>query len=626
LAVGLAGAGLAATTILSLIGYGNLTTWTGLGIPGPYYDPTLILPPLVETLSNIAAGWAFGIAGLIAMDRRPGNLVGTLMVLIGASFLTRFWVYLPAPLLVSFGLWAGEGEAPLVLLGILLLSYPSGRIPSWSARAWVAFAFVYLLGIQLALTLFEPFGIWVCPDCRPLITLSYDERISTTIYWVGTYTLLLLAAGLITLLIRRWTAASRPARRQLTPVWLAGLVFTGVALTIAFISNTAAGTPGGRARGATWIAGEDLSYVPPPTNFLLIQVPSLVWDVLTWVWAASLFVVPIALVVVLVRSHLGQAAVSALALELRRTGERPPLVESLRRALADRSLELGLWSRPASEYVTPEGLPLHVPERGASRGVTRLDGDDGPLAVMIHDPALAEQQTLVDGVGAVAHLALENERLHAEVKAQLEEVRASRERIASAADAERRKVERDLHDGAQQRLVSLSLALGMARREAADAAPEVAATLERAEAELKQAIAELRELARGIHPAVLTEAGLAAAVESLADHSPMAVTVESDLNGRRLPPLVEATGYFVVAEALTNAAKHASASHVAVSVTANDGWLRLVVTDDGIGGADPGRGSGLRGLLDRVAVLGGRLRVEDGAPAGTRLEAEIPCA
>jgi signal transduction histidine kinase len=244
---------------------------------------------------------------------------------------------------------------------------------------------------------------------------------------------------------------------------------------------------------------------------------------------------------------------------------------------------------------------------------------------MIHDPALSDQRALVDGVGAVAHLALENERLQAEVKAQLEEVRASRERIASAADAERRKVERDLHDGAQQRLVSLSLALGMARRKAAEDAPEVAATLEQAEGELKQAIAELRELARGIHPAILSEAGLGPALESLADHSPVTVSVESDLDGRRLPPLVEGTAYFVAAEALTNVAKHASASRVTLTATVVDGWLRLVIADDGIGGADPERGSGLRGLADRVAALGGRLRIEGGSSGGTRLEVEIPC-
>jgi signal transduction histidine kinase len=605
--VGLAAAILVITTVLSLLGYRNITIWGditvsgfGIGAPGP-----------VEVFSNMAAGWAFGIAGLIAMRRRPTNRTGLLMVLIGAAFLARLWLYLPVPLLVSLGYWSGE--APLILLGILVLGYPSGRIPSLAARAWVVAGVIYLFAIQGALTLVDPLGVWVCPECRSLITLTYNERILATVYHIRVYALLTLAAGLIGLLVRRWLGASGPARRTLTPVWLAGLVFAGVALTIALLSNTG-------------IAFDDFAYVPSPGRFLHVQAPPIVWEVVAWVQGASLFVVPIALLVGLLRSHLGRAAVSALAVELRRIGERPPLVESLRRALADRSLELGLWSRPAAAYVTPEGLPLHLPEPGAPRGVTRIDGDDGPLAVMIHDPALSDQPALIDGAGAVAHLALENERLHAEVKAQLEEVRASRERIASAADAERRKVERNLHDGAQQRLVSLSLALGMARRKAADGAPDVAETLEQAEAELRQAITELRELARGIHPAILTEAGLGAALESLADHSPVPVSLETDLDGRRLPPLVEATAYFVVSEALTNAAKHAAASRVDVSITAADGIVKLRIEDDGVGGADPARGSGLRGLLDRVAVLGGRLRVEDGEHGGTRLEAEIPCA
>jgi signal transduction histidine kinase len=257
--------------------------------------------------------------------------------------------------------------------------------------------------------------------------------------------------------------------------------------------------------------------------------------------------------------------------------------------------------------------------------VTHLDADDGPLAALIHDPALSEQRALVDGVAAVARLSIENERLHAEVKAQLEEVRASRERIVRAADEERRRVERNLHDGAQQRLVSLSLALGMAQAQMAGSSPAVAATLAEAEAELREAIGELSELARGIHPAILTEAGLAAALESLVEHAPVPVRLHTELSDR-LSPLVEATAYFVVAEALTNVAKYAAANSVELRATVAEGWLRLIVADDGVGGADPERGSGLRGLLDRVAALGGRLSIDSALGGGTRLTAEIPCA
>jgi signal transduction histidine kinase len=600
--IGLAAGLLVATTVLAILGLRNLATWgwTTYGGPSP-----------VEVAATAAAAWSFGIAGLVTLHRRPGNRVGPLMVLAGVTLLTWPWVYLPIPLLVSLGHWASQ--APVILLGIVVLAYPTGGFTSSPARAWVAMALVYLFGVQLARTLVTPLGLRDCLECRSFIVLSYDERVASNLYHVGEWLLLVLAAALVGLLVHRWLGATGPARRVLAPVWLAGLGFIAVALT-------------GAVLGSTAIGGDDLSFVPPPGQFIRLQVPQLIWNVMPWVAATSLFLVPIALLWGILRAHLAQAAVSALALELRRGPDRPPLVESLRRALADRSLDLGLWSRPAAAYVTPEGLPLPLPETTEGRAVTRLDGEDGPLAVIVHDPALGDRASLVEGVAAVAHLALENERLHAEVKAQLEEVRASRERIVSAADAERRRVERDIHDGAQQRLVTLSLALGMAHAKAVEVSPEVAATLREAEGELKRAIVELRELARGIHPAILTEAGLGPALESLAEHSPLSVHVEADLDGRRLPPLVEATAYFVAAEALTNVAKHASANRATLTAAIADGWLRLSVADDGVGGADPARGSGLRGLLDRVAALGGRLRVEDaGASGGTRLEAEIPC-
>jgi signal transduction histidine kinase len=598
---GLAASVMAATVVVALIGLWNLATW----------DQDETVPWTVEIISNVGAGLAFGIAGLVAMHRRPANRAGPLMVLIGASHFVWAWLNVPVPLLVTLGHW--WSSAPVILLGILVLTYPSGRFTSGLARVWFVLALVYLFVIQLARTLVTPFGNWDCPDCRPLITLTYDERIGTTLWHLGSYVLVVLTAGLILLLVRRWLRATGPMRRQLGPLWLAGLGFTGVALTTTVLGSTA-------------IAFDDFTFLPSLGRFIRIQTPEAIWENLQWPIAASLFLVPIALLAGLLRAQMGQAAVSALAVELGRRGDRTPLLESLRRALGDRSLELGLWSRPSAAYVTPDGLPLDVPEPDAGRGITRLEAEDGPLAVMIHDAALSDQRALVDGVSAVARLALENERLQAEVKAQLEEVRASRERIVSAADAERRRVERNLHDGAQQRLVSLALALRMAQTRATDAAPEVASALAQAEGELKRAIAELRELARGIHPAILSEAGLGPALESLADHSPVPVSVETDLDGRRLPAPVEGTAYFVAAEALTNVVKHAAASRAVLSATVDDGWLRLTIIDDGIGGADPARGSGLRGLADRVAALGGRLRIQNDKSGGTRLEAEIPCA
>jgi len=221
-------------------------------------------------------------------------------------------------------------------------------------------------------------------------------------------------------------------------------------------------------------------------------------------------------------------------------------------------------------------------------------------------------------------LADTNARLQRQVEAQLEEVRASRARIVEAGDRERRRVERDLHDGAQQRLVALSLELRLAQNAlGADADPAVRTRLEHAADEAQAALADLRDLALGIHPLILTDSGLEAAVESLADRSPVDVTI--DIGPERYAPNVEGAAYFVIAEALTNVAKYAKAKTATVRAMARENVLRIEVADDGIGGADLASGTGLRGLVDRLAVLDGTLTIESPVGGGTRLSAQIPC-
>jgi signal transduction histidine kinase len=225
---------------------------------------------------------------------------------------------------------------------------------------------------------------------------------------------------------------------------------------------------------------------------------------------------------------------------------------------------------------------------------------------------------------------MENQRLHAEVMARLAEVSASRARIVEAADAERRRVERNLHDGAQQRLVTLSLALAMARSRLAETAPgeppasHVGELLSEAAEELVHALRELRELGRGIHPTILSEEGLDAAIQSLAERSPVPVEIAGQA-GRPLPQPVEAASYYVVSEALANVAKYAEASMVKVTVNRCERGLRVEVADDGLGGAVARPGSGLEGLGDRVAALDGRLVLDSPPGQGTRVTAEIPC-
>jgi signal transduction histidine kinase len=212
----------------------------------------------------------------------------------------------------------------------------------------------------------------------------------------------------------------------------------------------------------------------------------------------------------------------------------------------------------------------------------------------------------------------------AEQRAAQAELRQSRARIIEATDAERRRLERDLHDGAQQRLVSLSLALRLARTKLGlGADPSAVSSLDAASEELKIALVELRELARGIHPAILTEAGLGPAIDTLAARSSVPTIVMTSPE-RRLSPAVEATAYFVVSEALTNVAKYASATATTISAACPGASLRLEIADNGVGGADPSGGSGLRGLADRVAALGGSLTIVSPAGEGTRVIAEIP--
>jgi signal transduction histidine kinase len=254
--------------------------------------------------------------------------------------------------------------------------------------------------------------------------------------------------------------------------------------------------------------------------------------------------------------------------------------------------------------------------------VTEIERDGTPVAAIVHDRALLEDRELVRTAGAAAALALENERLAAELRARYDDLRGASARLVAAGDAARRRIERDLHDGAQQRLVSLSVTLNLARRHA-EPGSQTASLLDSAMAELTAGLSELRELARGIHPAVLTERGLDPALAGLAARAPLPVTISAPLD-KRLPPAVEAAAYFVVMEALTNVAKYSSATAAEVTIQQINGDVMIDVTDDGVGGANPAAGTGLTGLADRVAALGGRLEVESPPGGGTVVRAEMP--
>jgi signal transduction histidine kinase len=334
---------------------------------------------------------------------------------------------------------------------------------------------------------------------------------------------------------------------------------------------------------------------------------------LSWTLHAGSLAGALAAFVGLVATRRARGPMGNLVVELGRAG--PGDVRgALARAIGDPSLQLALWLPERSAWVDEAGSEVTLPT-GPDRAVTYV-GDD--LAAIVHDPVFLDQPALLEAAGSAARFALENERLQAELRSQLAELRESRARIVRAGDEERRRLERDLHDGAQQRLLGIGLALQLLREQGRDDA-----LLDETETEVKAALAELRELARGIHPAVLADHGLAAAVRTLAERSPVPVDVKAD--DARFPGEVETAVYFIVAEALANVAKHAHASKARVEVQRLNGEVIVDVSDDGIGGADVD-GSGLRGLADRAGALDGRLVLASPPGAGTHLHVEIPCA
>jgi signal transduction histidine kinase len=271
------------------------------------------------------------------------------------------------------------------------------------------------------------------------------------------------------------------------------------------------------------------------------------------------------------------------------------------------------------------GRRFELPEEGSGRALSAVERDGSTIAAIVYDAFLVGARDHVRAVGAAAALALENERLDAELRAKLAELRASRERMLRVGLEERRRLERNLHDGAQQRLVALALSLRMARGKLRADPAGAEATLRGAGEELEAALEELRELARGLHPALLGDRGLRPALETLALRAPVPVELGA-VPAERLPEGVELAAYYVVSEALTNVAKYAAASRATVSVERDNGRVVVAVEDDGVGGADPEQGTGLRGLADRIAVLEGRLEVESEPGKGTTVRASIPCA
>jgi signal transduction histidine kinase len=530
-------------------------------------------------------GFSFVGAGLVALDRRPGNLVGPLMIVFGTIIYIPNWSNLELPVFPTLVLIANSIGAAFLIL--IILAYPNGRVERRFDRTVLGIVYATMGGAIIVAVLTFPYAPANC-DCPWTPRFFPNARIFDAAVSFGDHLAFLLVPLVVAGVVLRWRHASAAERRALAPLWVASTVL-GIGYLISAFGSPAADD------GFSYFMWEIRSV-------LQISVP------LIFLWG-------------LLSSRLARGAVGDLVVELEGPLAPGGLRSSIARALGDPTLDISYAIEGEDRWVDADGRSVPDPGRAAhGRVVTLISREDRCLAALLHDPALDEG--LVRASAAAAGMAIANERLRAEVRAQLEEVRASRQRIVEAGDRERRRVERNLHDGAQQRLVTISLALAMLR-DRPDLDPSVSAGLEQTAAELRCAIDELRELARGIHPAILTEEGLQAAVESLADRSAVPVSVTSGLDGR-LPDGVEATAYYVVSEALANVAKYARASRASVELARRNGLVRVSVTDDGVGGASVDGGSGLRGLQDRVAAVGGRLEVQSAPGAGTTVVAEMP--
>ncbi len=399
-----------------------------------------------------------------------------------------------------------------------------------------------------------------------------------------------LIAILIALLVKRWLRAGAAQRRAVAAVLVAGCA------TLA-------------ALGATVILdlfGDPLGALPANVYYALMAT------------------VPVAVLFVFLQRRLARGMVANLVVELGGPSVSVDLREALARALGDPSLQLAFWFPPEQHYVDGDGAPVKLPDDDSGRKSTFVARDGHPIAVLLHDPVLEQNAELVASVCAAASLSLENERLQAELRARLAELQSSRARLVQATDAERRRIERDLHDGTQQRLVSIAMSLGLLETKLPSQPQAAQSLVHETRAALTLALAELRELTHGINPPLLTERGLPAALDELCRRAGLPTRLDLTID-QRLPDQIESAAYFLVSEALTNAVKHSHGREIRVFASYRGQRLTIEIGDDGIGSAAPSGGSGLRGLADRIEALGGRFTIASPPGRGTTLRAEIPC-
>jgi len=536
-------------------------------------------------------GWSFVGSGIVAAAQGLGRRFGALMIAAGFAWFAAALSESGEP--VPFTVGTLLASLWIAIFVHALLAFPGGRLETRTARVVVGAFYFQAVVLQLGWLMFtDTTRLDGCNGCPANLLLVSDQpHLASAILFIEQPIVGFVAlVGAVAILAHRWWVGTPPTRRSLGPVLATG----GTCLVVLALT----------------IFVEPLSYRGG--------------QVIGWAGVIAFSAVPFAFLVGLLRQRLDRSAIAQLVIELGDRAEQANLQAALSRALRDPSVQIAYWLPDAGRYVDLEGRSVDPPaENDAHRATTTVDHHGDRVAILVHDPSLLEDPELVHGVCAAAGLSLSNQRLEAQLRARLLELQESRARIVEVGDTERRRLERDLHDGAQQRLVSLALDLSSVEtRVRGDA--ETAALVKAIRAELARSLEELRELAQGIHPAALTDHGLPVALESVTTRCaiPCALTVALE---ERLPQQVEVAVYYLVSEALANVAKHAGASRASVSVARADESVSIEVTDDGIGGARMGTGSGLTGLADRIAALEGSLELNSPSGGGTTLRAEIPC-
>jgi signal transduction histidine kinase len=527
-------------------------------------------------------GLPYVLSGLVAWWRRPESRLGPLLVVAGfVTFLaTLQWTNVDVPHTIG----QTADLLPAVLFLHVFLSFPTGRLRNGLERAIVAAGYLTAVGVQLGVMVLGGFG----PD--NLLEVVAEPGLADVLEHAQLVLLSLLSLAGIGILVARRRSGGRPLRRSvgvLIDSFVLGLFMVALLLTLGAFHG-----PG--------------------------------FETVRRVTFGVVGLAPVAFVAGLLSARLARVAVGDLAVELRAEPGSVDLRDALARALRDPSLSLAYWLPEFGTWADRDGHSVAVPGRDAAMAVTTIDRNGVHVAALVHDASLRDEPELLEAVSAVAGIALENGRLHAELNARVVELRGSRGRVIEAGRKERERLERNLHDGAQQRLIALSLEL---RRLQNRLAPSVEASvgLDRARSEIATSLSELRDVARGLHPAVVTAHGLGVALESLAARASVPVRLTVGLESR-LPEGLEVAAYYLVCESLANIGKHAHATSATIEVAHVDGQVVVEVADDGVGGADSERGSGLRGIADRVEALDGWLRVWTPRGHGTRVRAEIPCA